>query len=578
MTCDACRYSSDGEQHSQCATCGPDMVNFAPPVSDADLGDVAKQVEQRAADLQDAVADDNKLPDVKFIKQCLDANERGDGVLFASLHRGRFLYNVSVKDPKKEAPWYRWDQHVWKRDEFANTQNAVEEVALLYQAQADALDSEIRDKKIGKGDADGWKLTLSKKYKSRVERLRSQNGASKVLHWAPIVDQEMAGREGDFNQKPWLLPVANGVINLQTGVLQQGKPCDLLTKSLEIEYDPHADYSEWVKFVEEVADGKELADFLKRTFGYAATGFSHEQYIWVFVGPGRNGKGTMFDLLGDILGPYYHQISRAMLIEQRNEPGPSAASEHKYSLHGKRLIVGDETNKGQKIDGSAIKSLTGEDRINCRPNFRSEIVFKPTHTLFLHTNNIPAGLTKDFALRQRLLKIEFPWMYVDDPDEMAKKEPAKADRFKQKDKDLKDRLRQQKQGILRWIVEGCLEWQKQGLAPPTSILEAVEDLTKEEDYLGQFIEDCLDQHTEPDQEHIRTSCTTLHEAFTWWWSENMDSKERRVPGIKNINTQLRERGHTVQKHGGRFWLYRFTIKLTIQKEMEETAQKKRGKT
>jgi len=347
----------------------------------------------------------------------------------------------------------------------------------------------------------------------------------------------------------------------------------LLSKAIDIDYDPHADYIAWVEFIEQVCADPEIAAFIKRSIGYAATGFSHEQYIWVFVGPGRNGKGTMFELIADILGPYYHEINRAMLIEQRNEPGPSAASEHKYSLLGKRLIIGAETNRGQKIDASAVKSLTGEDRINCRPNFKSEIVFKPTHTLMLHTNHLPAGLTKDFAMRARLLKIEFPWMYVDDPDAEALKDPANALNFRKKDRDLKDRLRQCKQGILRWIVEGCLEWQQIGLKPPDSITKAVEDLTKEEDYMGQFIEDCLvyDQGSQ-----LGTKSSVIYDAFSWWWAHNMDAQERRTPGIKSMTTQLRERSISVDKKNGQSVVQKYFINDDLADEIKEWNRKKRG--
>jgi putative DNA primase/helicase len=565
MSCTDCRFYTGDLSAEPCASC-VDRSAF----SQVELAGIAARVQDRANELLAGVPDPPKDADPRLVKQCLDANERGDGVLFATLQRGKYLFNVSVKDEKKECSWYRWGGHVWQRDDFKTAQDAVETCALAYQQQANIIDGEIKD--LPKSEQ-GWRISLKKKYQARADRLRSQNGITKTLYFAPIVDQTMACKEGDFNQRPWLLPARNGVINLQNGTLINGQPCDLLTKAIDLDYDPHADYSEWVKFVEEIADGPELAAFLKRTFGYAATGFSHEQYIWVFVGPGRNGKGTLFDLIGDILGPYYHQISRAMLVEQRTEPGPSAASEHKYSLLGKRIIVGDETNKGQKIDASAIKSLTGEDRINCRPNFRSEIVFKPTHTLFLHTHNLPWGLTADFALRQRLLKIEFPWMYVDDPEAEAKKEPAKAHLFRQKDKDLKTRLRGMKQGILRWIVEGCLEWQKGGLAPPESILKAVDDIAAEEDYLGQFLDDCLTHYPGPEHQNVRMSCTKLHDAFRWWWAHNMDNKERRTPGIKSVNTSFRDRGYIVDKAGGKTWLYRFVLNPAIENEVEEWLKK-----
>jgi len=527
--------------------------------------DIAQQVQQRAADLLGQNEQEPIDPD--FVRQCLDSNERGDGCLYATINRGKCLYNATPKDGE----WYFWDGHVWEADVFKRTKDAIELCALEYKKEADALALEILKEEIDKKHDDAWKLDLKKKWDSRVNRLRSSAGAARVLEWAPVVDTSMACRESDFDKKPWLLPVRNGVIDLRTGALTSGRPEDKLTRTLDIDYDPRADYAPWEKIVEEIADSKDVAAFIKRTFGYAITGLSHEQYIWIFTGPGRNGKGILFNLIGEVMGPYYHEINRAMILEQRNEPGPAAASEHKYSLLGKRIIVGAETNRGQKIDASAIKSLTGEDKITCRPLFSAEISFDPSHTLFLHTNHIPIGLTKDFALLQRLLKIEFPFMYVDDIELEKKKKPGHAARFRQKDPKLKEKLREIKPGILRWLVEGCREWQEIGLSPPKEILDGVSALANEEDYIGQFIGDCLVLH--PDEPDLRIGCTSMYEAFKWWWSENMDAREQRIPAMKTINGAIRERGYKVEKIGGKTWILAHTINPDIVKEVGEYTAK-----
>lgn len=532
----------------------------------ADLGRIAEQVRQRAAELQRT--DDTVAPlDPRFVRQCLDANERGDGVMFAQMHRDRFLFNVTPKDGQ----WYTWSGHVWETDETRRALDAVEHCALQYQMIADSLADEIREKSIVKGHAEAYKIKVKAAYASRAKDLRGLNRASKALTWAPVVDESMACRDEDFDRKPWLLPCANGIINLKTGALIQGRPEDRLSRTINVAYDPHADYQEWIETVEDICGDPEVAAFIKRSLGYAITGFSHEQYYWIFVGPGRNGKGTIFDLVGDIMGPYYHEISRAMLIEQRSEPSPSASSEHKYSLLGKRIIVGSETNKGQKIDGAAIKSLTGEDRINCRPLYKSEVVFKPTHTLFLHTNHVPYGVTKDFALLQRLLQVEFPHMYVDNPEAEEKKAPMFKGRFRKKDPLLKDRLRLIKPGILRWLVEGCLEWQQIGLAPPQSILDAVKKLAVEEDYVGQFMADCITAW--PDHPDARMSCTRMYEAFRWWWAMNMDGREQRIPSMKGINSAFRDRGVLMEKSGGKTWIYGHTVSLAVEDEVDEWLKK-----
>jgi len=520
-------------------------------------------VEERAAAL---LQDKEREPlDPLFVKTCLDGNSRGDGCLAATLFKDRFLLNVTRQN--KEPEWYAWRDNVWELDVFRESLNAVEECAREYAKRAMELTDEIEQNAIEKKDEkQGWKVALRDKYLSRVDKLRTEEGMKKTLSMAAIVDRAaMACREEEFNKKPWLLPVQNGVIDLKTGALTRGNPSDRMTKALSVAYDPRAEYQPFVDFVQEISDSVEMEQFLKRSFGCALTGFSFEQYIWVFIGPGRNGKGVLFNLIGDMFGPYYHEISRAMILEQRNEPSANAASEHKYSLLGKRMIMAAETNPKQKIDGAAVKALTGQNKITCRPNFSSEITFDPTHNVFLQTNNFPTGLTREFSLAERLLIIEFPFMYVDDPDEYKRKFPVQADKFRKKDPKLYEKLSAYRQGILRWKVEGCLDWQNIGLKPPQQVLDAVLKLASEEDYVGRFIEDCMD--TWPDRPEINTACTVMYDVFKFWWSENSDSSDKHVPHMKTINKQLRDKGFRVEPSGGKTWVYKMTVKESVKETM-----------
>lgn len=508
--------------------------------------DIASQVEQRAAELLPPA--DRPEIDRSFVKDCLDLNERGDGILFAALHRDDFLHNVT---PKNGGEWYVWGDNVWVRDDFSRRIEAVEDVAIEYKINADPLENEIIEQGIDKEHPDSWKIHLLKKYKRRLTRLRSLDGANKAVKFAPIVETSMACRESDFDQQPWLLPVKNGVIDLQTGVLTAGRPDDLMRRSLNIEYDPHADYSLWEQVLRDITGSdNSIPEFIKRSFGYAMTGWSYEQYIWLFIGPGRNGKGILFNMISEVLGPFFHTINPAMLLEQRNPPSPAAASEHLFSLLGKRLIVGSETNKGKRIDMAAVKELTGEDEINCRPNFSSEITFYPSHTLMLRSNAIPYGMTSDFAMKERLLLIDFPYRFVDDVAKHQKEDPRHAEFYRKKDKHLKDKLREIKPGILRWLVEGCLEWQQDGLSPPAAVLEAVKKLSLEEDYITAFIESCL----VTDDATIRLACKEMYRAFCWWWSEN-EGRSKRMPAMKTINKGLRERGFEVAPKSGKTWVF-----------------------
>ncbi|CAG36300.1 conserved hypothetical protein [Desulfotalea psychrophila LSv54] len=534
------------------------------------------------------------LQDLDFIRDCFGANERGDGLLLAAILKDRYLY-VTAPDDKGE--WYKWVGHVWQLDEFDTTVDVAEQVALAYEEYAFHVEAQ-RDQELAKLDEERnekiamikaeceeedakkkidtllqkplvppkWMTSTIKDYNKRAWVLRSRERIMKARFFAPKVDRRIAAISDDLDQKKWLLPCANGVLDLKRGLLMDGRPSDLLTKQIDVAYNPDADYSFFEEIIKDICvcpeiEGTDLLPaFLKRLFGYAITGNVNEEFLAIFIGPGRNGKGTILETITSVLGAYYHQANRSLFIEQKFEPPPSATSEHMYALQGKRLVVGAETNKGQKIDGGLIKGITGGNKVNYRKNFKSEKTFTPTHTLILETNNIPYGLTKEFSLTQRLVLVDFPFRYVDDIEAEERKYPALKGRFKKKNKDLKAKLksRESREGVLKWLVEGCLEWDEHGLLIPDCVLQAREDLTKKEDYIGQFLGEIV-EHV-PDRENMRMEFKYLYEAFQYFWKDTIDSRDNKVPHKNTLSKELKERGYSLEKIGGKLWAYHFRIR------------------
>ena len=64
--------------------------------------------------------------DPRFVYQCLSNGERGDGVLFAAMYKGRFCF---VENWQR---WLVWQGHYWADDVHNLAMNAVEMVATKY--------------------------------------------------------------------------------------------------------------------------------------------------------------------------------------------------------------------------------------------------------------------------------------------------------------------------------------------------------------------------------------------------------------------------------------------------------------
>ena len=114
------------------------------------------------------------------------------------------------------------------------------------------------------------------------------------------------------------------------------------------------------------------------------------------------------------------------------------------------------------------------------------------------------------------------------------------------DKSLPDRLRNELSGILRWAVQGCLDWQREGLGTPPEVTKATAGYQAERDVLAEFLDDsCVIQPT------ATVTVKELFEIYTEWCKSNGED----ALGKRALGSRLRERGfHTFRGTGGaRTW-------------------------
>lgn len=551
----------------------------------SNIDDIREQVEALKKSEADQFPDPEPVKkwyggadDPKFVRECLNNNERGDGVLYASMHRGVFLFN------KIQDRWYRWQGHYWEPDVMNTSVEGVEMVALRYQIITDPISEDIAELteklKTAKVELDRCKnnedsegiasakadedlftgrikqlnAERSKLYK-RSDQLRGKGRVEKCMWWAHSVPGRLAVKGDEFDRKPMLLPCANGVIDLESGRLCNGNPDHLLVRASAIDYDPHATAPDWIPFLNEIHQGdEERTNFVRRLLGYCLTGLTVEQFLACFIGEGGNGKGTLFELMQYILGPLSWSINPELILEQKNPRATAGPSADIISLYGRRLVIASETEKNRRIGAANVKRFTGEDTLIGRsPHDKDETNFRPTHKLILYTNHAPKGLTDDFALMRRLLFLEYHLRYVDDVETWQRREPQNADLFRKKDGNLPNRLRQQAPGIMADLVRGCLEWQKSGgLHPPETIVAAAEMHRKSEDHLSRFVKDACISVDDPD---CRVKIGEFHKAYLKWYSDEISSKDRFHPTKIAVGKDLARMGYHKKQQGGQTWVY-----------------------
>ena len=469
---------------------------------------VKKEEEQYKEDK--ALNEDNGGITSRFVYDCLNASEVGDGILYAGIHRDKFLFN------KNSQEWLFWQGHYWERDVLGTTMAAVEDVVDIYLKEASHKQGEIKAA-IEKGDSDkeSFDRMVQKALYKKATKLRTVRGRNNCLQCAHENSDPLAIRGDENDLYPWLLACGNGVINLKTGKMTPGQPYQYLTMASPIKWeDLETPAPLWEKTLREIFDNSEpLLSYFQRLFGYAITGLIHEHIFPVLWGQGRNGKSMIVEIISKILGSLAGPIQAEMLLDSgrsgRNTAGPSPDI---MGLKGLRIAFASETDEGRRFSPAKVKWLTGGDTLVARsPHDKNQITFDPTHKLILLTNHTPHASSNDFAFWERMHLIPFPLSFVDRPPRAPNERPAI--------KCLDERLKEESAGILAWLVRGCILWQQYGLDPPGIVTEATSLYRREEDLLADFLEECCFV-----DESAKVKARDIYDIFLKWYEKNISKK------------------------------------------------------
>jgi putative DNA primase/helicase len=363
----------------------------------------------------------------------------------------------------------------------------------------------------------------------------------------------MISLNGEWDHCPGKLPCLNGVIDLNTGNLVKHDPNFLIRSVCPISYNPNAHSPLFENFLDDITLGNlELKAFLGRVLGSALLGIPKEERVFIFYGKeGRNGKGTLMQTLEKILGPLAKTFPSEMLLLQRNPPSSSTPRPEKANLQGVRFAIFSEIDEKRQIDASEIKNLTGGDTITCRRLFSNvDIQIKPSHTMFIQTNFKPKASAKDGALWKRNILIPFNAEFVEEHDQ---EKPHQ----RKKDEGFKEKLLIEKEGILAWLIKGCLEYQKIGLLIPEIVKNETETYRKENDGIQLFLEEMCIQSSE-----FSTYRSKMTAAIQKYCREN----GYEAPNRKEISATLGQKFKTGHNNKGDFWC---GIKIHDEEELHE---------
>jgi putative DNA primase/helicase len=398
--------------------------------------------------------------------------------------------------------WFWWTGKYWREDSTGEVMaRAKMAVASIYR-------------EAGEGATPDERKNLAQ------HALRSESN-SRIIGMVSLAKSEsgIPVDPAEMDANPWLLNCQNGTIDLLTGELREHRRADLLTRIAATNYEPDAPCDLWERIVFKIlSDNIDVYEFVQRALGYALSGSTREQVLFLLWGNGANGKSTVLNLVKRILGTYARQTPTETLLYKS---APTLNNDI-ARLDGPRFVTAFESDSGRRLAESLVKQLTGGDSVAARFLYGEYFDFIPQFKLFLSTNSKPVIRGADNGIWRRIKMIPFA---VKIPDQ-------------EQDQDLPEKLWTEAPGILAWLVRGCLSWQDHGLVVPDEVKAATEDYRKEMDVLGDFLtESCI---LAPG---ATATAGDLYSAYCTW-AEGQGMREREQLKQRSFGMCLSDRGFT----------------------------------
>lgn len=394
--------------------------------------------------------------------------------------------------------WLVWDGTRWALDDTGQVNRWAKIIARRLTLDAMAIeDSDVRRSAL-----------------NTARRGESAAGISGALALASTEDH-VSVTPNDLDANPFLLNCANGTLDLNTAELRPHDPGDLITKIAGAAYVPAAVGPVFHDFLSKVQPDTAMRPYLARLLGHSLEGRVTEHVLPIFYGEGGNGKGTLINAVLSSMGEYGDAADPELLTARTFSAHPTGVAD----LFGRRLAVLHEGDAGRRLAEGTVKRLTGGDRIKARRMREDFWHFEPSHMFVLLTKHKPIVTGTDEGIWRRLRLV--PWDVIVPVDE--------------RDEHFGDRLAQEAEAVLAWLVAGYRDWREHGMQEPEAVTEATNTYRVDSDALGRFLAECCVLGGEA----VRVRSSDLFAAWSTWCGK--EGEEARTN--KAFTTDMQSRGH-----------------------------------
>ena len=397
----------------------------------------------------------------------------------------------NIKFCTEQGKWLLYKNGYWVRDE--NLLEIKADAVEMYEGLKATVKAMVAERNYDKDEKKKAKDALMKKIKG----FGSNSGVNSIINYATSY-RDFRISENQLDSHDELLAAGNGIINLRTGELLPFDRQLYITRKTEINYYPDVPPpEEFMQFLDVISDhNQEWVSYLQLCLGYCITGGTNQEAFFVLHGEtGQNGKSTLLKQLQRMLPQHVKTLAAGALQKKKNlNDHNSSLAQSKYY----RMVITNENDQDFHMDEQMVRAISSGEAPNVRDVYKGVDAYIPHYKIVFCGNYVPKFNWRLHANLRRLCLIPFNVCITEE----------------QRDNDLGEKLWAEREGILKWLVDGAKRSFKEDLKhKPQCIQDYTEAMLRSDDPVYAF---CQDEIIITDDPGDTIQATPLFEAYNDW--------------------------------------------------------------
>lgn len=419
--------------------------------------------------------------------------------------------------------WYQYTKHHWEEIEEGVflREKISEKIVEKYTETAKKLYDDLKneDNKVNQSFINAKLKQINK----MISSLKSAPYKTNVMKEAADIFYEARFRD-KLDMDPTLICFKNGVYDLNTHSLREGRPEDYLSKMLPVNYlekltNDDEKVLEVHNFLEQVFPDKSVRKYFLDVSSDVFFGGNPEKIILFWTGEGNNGKSVTQTLFEKMLGHFAIKLNTTVITGKKPSPG-AAYADLARAGGGVRWCVLEEPDGDESIGIGILKILTGNDTYYARDLFergKDGREITPMFKLAFICNKLPKIRYADKAIwnRVRVIPFESTFCRPDEDLPVTYEEQLFHKRFPM-DKLFLAKIPNMIEAFAWILLQHRRQITGQPKTEPEKVRIATELYKKQNDVYRQFIEESI-----IDSKESSITIGELYSAFKEWYKESM---------------------------------------------------------